>query len=133
LRTDPIKTIIPVRILKKAIKLITQETLSNISSMILKTCLKSIIETLGKFVTKSRCNAADLSSLGALAVNTLNCGASSNTPFGKTMEKLSCARPQSTFRILPTVVCIRSPCILKTIVSPTVTLASAARLSEIEI
>src|SRR5690606_23790998 len=123
----------PVRMLKNAIKLMTQETLSKMSSTRVNTWRKSIMDRLGNLETRSRCKTAELDSSLTVVVKTLNCGASSSTPAGNTTVKLICNCVQSTFRILPTVVSINTPCTLKTMVSPRVTFASSERLSEMEI
>lgn len=64
-RTEPIKTIIPVRMLKNAIKFIIHETLFRISSTTVNICRKSITDTLGNLLTKFLCNLAELPSVGA--------------------------------------------------------------------
>src|SRR5690554_2669248 len=131
-RTEPIRTIIPVRILKNAMKLIIQDTLFRMTSTTVYICRKSVTDTLGNLLTRSRCNLAEMASVGALVVSTLNWGAFSKTPLGKTMVKLGCRLAQSTFRMLLMTVSIRTPWTLKTIESPSFTSASFARFSEME-
>src|SRR5690606_19244343 len=104
-----------------------------ISSTMVYPWRKSKIDTLGNCATKSRCKSAELASSFTVVEITLNCGACSSTPAGKTMVKLDCNCPQSTLRMLATVVSIRTPCTLKPTASPSPILASLAKLSEIEL
>src|SRR5680860_38203 len=131
-RTEPMSTMIPVRMLKNAMKLMTHEIFPRIPSTMVSSCLRSNMEMVGNSFTSSLCKAAEVLSSGVWVVKTRNWGAFSRTPVGKTTEKFNCIRPQSTARMLATSVSISMPCTLKTSLSPTPTSASRATLSESE-
>ena len=119
--------------LNMAIKLMTQEILPKTFSIKTSICLKSMIEMLGNLLINSFCNLAELVSSGVWVVKTLNCGAFSKIPLGKTIEKFNFILHQSTDLILAILVRINTPCTLKVKLSPTISWPFWAMLSAIDI